>query len=149
MFGELPVTAPALAVTLGVRWRWLEPTVEALAALPVSLDAPAGRITASLLAASIVPCGHAEIFFGCVGLTLGALRGEGERVATPLHGSQLYAAASARAGAEVALSRALWLRGYVEAVAPLTRVTLQLAAEDVWTVPSVAARAGAAAGIRF
>jgi hypothetical protein len=149
MFGELPVTAPALAVTLGVRWRWLESSIEGLAALPVSLDVPAGRITASMLGASVVPCAHAEIFFGCVALTLGALRGDGERVATPLHGSQLYAAASGRAGAELALSRVVWLRGYVEAVAPLTRITLQLAAQDVWRMPTVAMRVGAAAGIRF
>jgi hypothetical protein len=149
MFGELPATAPALAVMLGVRWRWLEPAVEALAALPVSLDSPSGRITASLLAASLVPGGHADVFFGCVGVTLGSLRGDGERVLVPLHGSQLYAAASARAGAELALSRAIWLRGYIEAVAPITRITLQLAAQDVWRMPSVAARVGAAAGIRF
>lgn len=150
MFGELPATAPALAVTLGLRWRWLEPTIEGLATLPVTQSAPgAGRINASLIGASLVPCGHAEVFFGCLGLTLGALRGEGEGVPMPLQGSQLYAGASARAGAEIALSRSVWLRGYAEAVAPLTRIALQLAAQDVWRMPSVAGRVGAAVGILF
>ena len=149
LFGELPATAPSLAVTFGARWKWLEPTLEGLAALPVSLDAPRGRITASLLAVSLVPCGHVDVFFGCFGVTVGALRGEGEGVATPLHGSQLYAAASARAGAELPLSRVVWLRGYAEAVAPMTRITLQLAAQDVWSMPSVAARVGAAVGVLF
>jgi hypothetical protein len=151
LVGELPAPAPGLAVSIGLRWKWLEPSVEGVATLPVSVGAPAGsgKITASLLAASFVPCGHAEVFFGCVGLTLGALRGEGEGIATPLHGSQLYAGASARGGAEIAVSRSVWLRGYVEAVAPLTRITLQLASQDVWRMPPVAARVGAAAGVRF
>ncbi len=149
MFGELPATAAALDVSIGVRWKWLEPTVEGFATLPTTLDAPPGRVTASLLGAGIVPCGHADLFFGCVGLTLGALRGEGEGVATPRRGSQFYSGASGRAGIEVAVSRSIWIRGYAEAVAPLTRITLQLAAQDVWRMPSVAARVGAAAGIRF
>ena len=152
LFGELPATAPAIAVGLGVRWRWLEPTVEGIGTLPVTLDAPGGqgRVTASLIAAALVPCGHADVFFGCVGLTLGALRGEGELVAgSARRGSQFYASASARAGAELAVSRTVWLRAYAEAVAPLTHIALQLAAQDVWRMPSVAARVGATAGIRF
>jgi hypothetical protein len=149
MFGELPATAPGLGVAFAARWRWFEPTVEGLATLPVTLGTATGQVSASLLAVGAVPCAHVEIFFGCVGVTVGALRGEGEGVAVPLHGSQLYAAASGRAGAELALSRAVWVRGYAEAVAPMTRITLQLAAQDVWRMPSVAARVGAAVGVRF
>jgi len=148
-FGELPATAPALAVSIGLRWRWIEPTVEGLATLPVSHASTAGTVTASLLAVGVVPCGHADMLFACVGLSLGTLRGEGEGIARPLHGSQLYAAASARGGAELAITRSVWVRGYAEAVAPVTRITLQLAAQDVWRMPSVAARVGAAAGVRF
>jgi hypothetical protein len=149
MFGELPATAPALSVTFGARFRWFEPSLEGLASLPVSLGAKDGKITASLLALAFVPCGHADVFFGCVGITLGTLRGEGEGVAAPMHGSQVYASASARAGAELALSHTVWIRGYAEVVAPLTAITLQLAAQDVWTMPSVAARVGATVGVRF
>lgn len=149
LFGELPATAAGIDLGIGARWKWLEPTVEGIATLPVSLSTPQGQVTASLIAAALVPCGHADVIFVCVGLTLGALRGEGDAVASPRRGSQLYSAASARGGAEVALSRTVWLRGYAEAVAPVTRIALQLAAQDVWRVPSVAARVGVAAGIRF
>ena len=149
LFGELPATAAGIELGIGARWKWLEPTVEGVATLPVSLSTPQGQVTASLIAAALVPCGHADVVFVCVGLTLGALRGEGDAVASPRRGSQLYSAASARGGAEVALSRTVWLRGYAEAVAPVTRIALQLAAQDVWRVPSVAARVGVAAGIRF
>ena len=149
LFGELPATAPAIAIGIGVRWKWLEPTVEGIGTLPVTLDASVGRVTASLIAAGLVPCGHADVFFGCIGLTLGALRGEGDLVGSPRRGSQFYSGASGRAGAELAVSRTVWLRAYGEAVAPLTRISLQLAAQDVWRMPSVAARVGAAAGIRF
>jgi hypothetical protein len=149
LFGELPATAAGIELGIGARWKWLEPAVGGIATLPVSLSTPQGQVTASLIAAALVPCGHADVVFVCVGLTLGALRGEGDAVASPRRGSQLYSAASARAGAEVALSRTVWLRGYAEAVAPVTRIALQLAAQDVWRVPSVAARVGVAAGIRF
>jgi hypothetical protein len=149
LFGELPATAAGIEIGIGARWKWLEPTVEGIATLPVSLSTSLGQVTASLIAAALVPCGHADVIFLCVGLTLGALRGEGDAVASPRRGSQLYSAASARGGAEVALSRTVWLRGYAEAVAPVTRIALQLAAQDVWRVPSVAARVGVAAGIRF
>jgi hypothetical protein len=149
LFGELPATAAGIDIGVGARWKWLEPTVEGIATLPVSLSTSQGQVTASLIAAALVPCGHADVIFACVGLTLGALRGEGDAVASPRHGSQLYGAASARGGAELPLSRTVWLRAYAEAVAPLTRIALQLAAQDVWRVPSVAARVGVAAGIRF
>jgi hypothetical protein len=149
LFGELPATAAGIELGIGARWKWLEPTVEGIATVPVSLSTPQGQVTASLIAAALVPCGHADVLFVCVGLTLGALRGEGDAVASPRRGSQLYGAASARGGAELALSRTVWLRGYAEAVAPVTRIALQLAAQDVWRVPSVAARVGVAAGIRF
>jgi hypothetical protein len=148
-FGELPAVAPALAVSFGLRWRWFEPTLEGFATLPVTQSGPVGSISASLLAVAFVPCGHVDLLFACAGLTLGTLRGEAEGVVGPLQGSELYAAASARGGAEWAITRSVWLRGYAEAVAPLTRITLQLAAHDVWRMPSVAARVGAAAGVRF
>jgi hypothetical protein len=149
LFGELPATAPAIAFGVGARWKWIEPNVEGIATLPVTLSTPVGQLSASLIAAGLVPCGHAEVFFACVGLTLGALRGEGDAIASPRRGSEFYAAASGRAGAELALSRAVWVRTYAEAVAPVTRIAIQLAAQDVWRMPSVAARVGVAAGIRF
>jgi hypothetical protein len=148
-FGELPAPAPGLAVSVGLRWRWLEPTLEGVATLPATQISDAGTVKASLLAVAVLPCGHAGLAFGCVGVTIGTLRGEGEGSGSPLHGSELYAAASVRGGAELAVTRSIWIRGYVEAVAPLTRITLQLAAQDVWRMPSVAARVGAAAGVRF
>jgi hypothetical protein len=70
-------------------------------------------------------------------------------VGSARRGSQFYSGASGRAGAELAVSRTVWLRAYAEAVAPLTHITVQLAAQDVWRMPSVAARVGATAGIRF
>lgn len=149
LFGELPSATGALAVSLGLRWRWLEPSLEGLASLPVTASLGAGKVSASLLTLGVVPCGRVDLVFGCVGISLGSLRGEAEGVPGPLQGSSFYASVSARAGVELALTRSIWLRGYAEGVAPLTHVTLQLASQDVWTVPSVAARVGASAGIRF
>ncbi len=127
IFGELPSATGALAVSVGLRWRWLEPAVEGIATLPVTETSGPGKLSASLLAVGLVPCGRVDLFFGCVGMSLGSLRGEAEGVPGPLNGSLLYASLSARAGVEVALARSVWLRGYAEGVAPLTHVTLQLA----------------------
>ncbi len=123
--------------------------VEGLATLPVSESAPAGKVSASILGASILPCVHFGIAFGCSGLTLGALRGEGEGIESPHQDSQLFAAVSVRGGAELAVTRSFWLRGYLEGTAPITRIALQLAEQDVWRMPTVAARLGLAAGVRF
>jgi hypothetical protein len=150
-FGELPAIAPAVALSVGVRWRWVEPILEGFATLPVSQPSGGGSVTASLLTVGLFPCGHADMFFACVGLTLGTLRGEGEGagIGGALQGNQLYSSASARGGVELAVTRLVWVRGYAEAVVPTTRITLQLASQDVWRMPSVAARVGVAAGVRF
>ncbi len=149
VFGELPATAAGLFVTASIRLRWFEPMLEGFATLPVSLATPDGTLSASLLAVSVLPCGHASAFFGCLGLATGGLRGEGKEIASPRSGTELYVAVAARAGVELPLSNLLWVRGYVEAVAPMTRITLQLASEDVWRMPSVGARVGLGAGVRF
>ena len=149
MFGELPATAPALVVSFAARWRWLELTLEGLATLSVSREATTGRVNASLLAMSVLPCAHVELFIGCLGVSLGALRGEGDGIDSPRHGTELYASAIARGGIELPVAKAVSIRMYGEAVAPLTRITLQLAAQEVWRMPSVAARLGATAGVQF
>lgn len=149
LFGELPAVAPGLAVAASLRWRAFESVIEGLATLPVTHSFRPGRITASLLTASFLPCGHVDWFFACGGVSVGSLAGEGNAIAFPLHGSRFYSSFSARIGAEHALGSSVWVRGYAEAVTPLSRVTLQLGGEDVWRMPSVGARLGVAAGIRF
>ncbi|MDB4942976.1 MAG: hypothetical protein JWP97_2510 [Labilithrix sp.] len=152
LFGELPAAAPGITVMVGRRFGWLSANVEGLATLDVSATRAAlGTVHASLLGAAIAPCVHLDPFFACGALTLGALRGEGEGVTgiRPLHGSEAYAAASARAGAELPLTRALWLRAEAAAVVPITRIGLQLASQDVWRTSPVAARVGASLGVSF
>jgi hypothetical protein len=149
LFGELPEPAPAFVLGASVRWRWLEGAIEGFATLPVSRSAPAGKVTASILAAAVVPCVHVGVVFGCAGVALGALRGEGQGIETPHDGSHLFAAASVRGGAELAVTRSFWVRGHLDGVAPLTRIALQLAEQDVWRMPSLAARVGVTAGVRF
>jgi hypothetical protein len=81
--------------------------------------------------------------------TLGALRGEGTEVAEPIRTAVTYAAVAGRAGIEVPVRGPFFVRAHVDGVAPITRITLQLGGQDVWTVPAFAARVGVAAGAGF
>ena len=149
MFGELPSPAAGFVVSAAARYRAFEPTIEGLATLPVSQSGAVGSVDASLLAVTLLPCGRIDPLFACVGMTLGSLHGEASGVGGPLRGSDFYSAASVRGGAELPLGSSFYVRGYVEAVAPITRITLQLASQDVWRMSSVAARVGASVGVLF
>jgi hypothetical protein len=80
---------------------------------------------------------------------IGALHATGEEVPTPHTATSFYAAVGTRAGVELPARGRVFARAEAEAAFPLTRVSLQIGGQDVWTVPAVAVRAGAAIGVRF
>jgi len=149
LFGELPASAVGGLLHVGLRWRWLEPRIEGLATVPVTLETSGGAVTASLLAVGLAPCAHAGLAFGCVELTLGTLSGEGSKIPVAIRATELYASAQARAGIEIELSRVVALQAWGGMVAPLTRVHLELDRREVWQGPRLAARVGAAVTLRF
>ncbi len=154
LFGESPATTGALALGAGLRVRAFEARLEGAASLAsrVSVAGGAiggGKISASLLTGSFLPCVRVKVAFGCAMVTVGALRGEGSGVAEPLRASAVYAAVGARAGVDIPIRGSFFARAHVDGLAPLSRITLQLGGQDVWTVPSFAARVGVAGGVWF
>jgi hypothetical protein len=132
-----------------LRYRSFGLAIEGEASLPASRTIGRGEVSASLLTGSLLPCGHVKFVFGCLVARAGALRGEGSGVTTPARATAGYAATGARVGVEVDMSGRLALVAYVEAVAPLTRITLQLDGADAWVVPAIAGRMGVGMKARF
>ena len=99
--GMLPRPAALVAADVGVGWQYASIALEGLAALPVERDVDAGvRLRSSLLAGSIVPCGHYRWFTGCAVVSVGAFRAEGVNLDTPARSTGVYVAAGVRAALE-------------------------------------------------
>jgi hypothetical protein len=142
-FGSAPAPAVGAAALVGVRRGELSVSIEARRNLPAGDDAePRGRVQASLSAASLVPCYHAGVLVACLLGTLGALQGEGEGVAEPRKDTSLHAAVEARAGLELPLASSIALAAFAGLGAPLTRTTLQVNDQDVWTTPALVSTLG-------
>lgn len=97
--GTLPRPAATLAADIGVRWPFFSIGVEGRADLPVTADVDQGvQIRASILAASLVPCGHWRWFVGCALVSVGAIRAAGVSVDVPKESTGAYLAAGPRVG---------------------------------------------------
>jgi hypothetical protein len=143
-FGTEPATAFGLTAQAGIRRRALSAALEGRADFPASADAPAGgRVTASLVAGSVVPCAHVSVAFACGAFTLGALRGEGQGVSTPLRSTDGYAAAGARAGVELRIAGPIAARVHGDLAGTITRIALDLDGRTVWSTPTVSGALGA------
>lgn len=149
-FGAAPSTNLGITAQVGVRWRAVSIGLEGRADFPVSQQAvDGGRVSASLLAATVVPCAHYGVLLGCLLGTFGALRAEGESVTTPLRETKLYAAIGGRVGVEIPVGSIFAIGVHGDLFAPLTQITLRLNDRDVWTTPVVAGGLGAALAVTF
>lgn len=149
-FGAAPSTNLGITAQVGVRWRAVSIGLEGRADFPVSQQAvDGGRVSASLLAATVLPCAHYGVLLGCLLGTFGALRAEGESVTTPLRETKLYAAIGGRLGVEIPLGSIFAIGVHGDLFAPLTQITLRLNDRDVWTTPAVAGGLGAALAVTF
>jgi hypothetical protein len=109
--GLLPGPAGAFSADLGAGWEHFSIALEGLATLPVERDVDSGvRLRSSLLAGSLVPCGHYGWFTGCGLFSIGALRAEGSNLTTGAQSTGIYVGAGLRAALEWPIFRALALR---------------------------------------
>jgi hypothetical protein len=137
-----PVTG-GFGAGAGIRWRALSVGLEGRADIPVTAETDLGVVESHVLLATLVPCGHYDLFSACALLSAGALRGAmpdlGQRDTT------FYAAAGVRAALEIPLYDALFGRVHADLQAPLTRTTLSLAGVEAWRTPPVHGAVGFAA----
>jgi hypothetical protein len=139
--------APALGAVLfgSVRLRDLSLMLEGRADLPASATAGrGGRVSSSLMAASLLACAHEAHFFLCPRGTLGRFAAEGLDVSHPGASAALWADVGARAGYELGLGGAFSLRLHVDGAVILTRYTLRLDGDAAFEHPPIAGGLGAA-----
>ena len=151
--GALPAPAAMIAIDGGVRWEHFSLSVEGRADLPVTavVDSNA-KLRASVLAGSLVPCGHLRWFVGCAVISVGALRLEGVDLAGASSGAAVYLAAGLRAGLEWPIPRlpVIALRLSADVLATMHPIRAARADErEVWRTPPFAGVLAAGLGARF
>jgi hypothetical protein len=125
--------------------------VEARADLPSGADVsdPGGRVRSSLVAFSLLPCGHVSVLFGCARGSLGRLSAESLDVTDPGETSSLWAAVGLRAGAEVPLGRIFAVRLHLDGDAIVTRYALRISGATSFRYPSAAGGIGLGVAATF
>jgi hypothetical protein len=149
-FGAEP--APSFGATIegGIRWRKASFGIEGRLDLPASLEGANGMgVRASRIAGTFVPCLHEGVFLVCGLATLGVLQGSGFGVTDATNDTTFLATAGARIGIEWPIYSVLALRVAADGAATLTRTTLHVAGQDLWTTPPFLAGLGLAAVGRF
>ncbi len=101
--GMAPSVAVGFSGFAGARWERFSLSLEVRGDLPIDAEPYRGRIVGvSGLSGSLVPCGHADWFFGCAVATAGGVWHIGE--STGRHSARPHAGFGLRAGMEVPLS---------------------------------------------
>ena len=142
--GELPAPTGAVAALIGVRYGAFSVDLEPFTTLSSARDLPTGgRVRASLIGASVFPCGHLNVFYGCLGLTVGSLRAESEGVLDPRKDSGVHVTTALRLGVSIPVAGPLALEAFGDAVVPLVQSALLVRQKEQFVVPEIAARLGA------
>jgi hypothetical protein len=152
--GAGPSPAATLAADIGVRGSAWSVSLEGRADLPATAGVDTGaKLRTSVLAASLVPCGHWRWLVGCGIVSLGVLRAESVNLAQGKEDSGLYAAAGLRAGLEwpIPYLPRLALRLSGEGLVTLRPMTARRSDDgrDIWKTPPIAGLLGAGAVVHF
>jgi hypothetical protein len=145
-------SAPALGLAIFGRARIGDFSIalEGRGDLPAGTDvSEGGRVRSSLLAVSLLPCGHAGVLFGCARGTVGRLAAEGLDVTDPGSSGAIWGAVGLRAGAEIPFGRVFALRIAADGDAVLTRYALRINGETRFRYSAVAGDLGLAAVATF
>ena len=147
--GSAPVRNLGVTVSVGARRVDLSIDVEGRADLPASVPLEVGKVSTSLLVASLVPCIHWRVVAGCGLVTGGALRAAGHGLVDSRQVSDPYVALGARVALEVPVSGKLNLIAHADASAPLITTELRVGGEELWTTPPVSFLVGLGVGLAF
>jgi hypothetical protein len=141
--GAAPAPAFGFLVFGRMRYRDASLVLEGRADLASSADAVGpGRVSSSLLALTLLPCGHAGWFFGCARGSIGSISAEGLDIAAPGASSALWGAFGARLGLEIPLSEIFALRIHVDGDIVATRYRLRFGEREAFRYPAVAGDLG-------
>ncbi len=149
--GSAPSVAGGIALQGRLQWRWASIALEGRVDLPAYLDVAGGRVSTSLLLASVLGCGHYRWLFGCLEVGAGAMRAAGHGIPDAESVTLAYAAGGVRLGTELPLHRLFALRLHGDLLAVFTRATLRETSTraEIWSTPAVSGAFGMAAVGRF
>jgi hypothetical protein len=117
--------------------------------LPSSREVDGGRISLSALAGTIAPCLHHRPFAGCALMTAFALRGSGHALDDAEQVTTSGFALGARAAFELPAASTFAVRAHLDVIGPLTRTTLNVGGNPIWTSPPLSVALGLGAVVRF
>ena len=136
-------------VGVGLRGERWSVSLEGRADLPRSESVGGGSVSAGTLAATVAPCLRQQLFGVCALATLEALRGSGQELANARQMTSLFGAVGARVLVEFPQRGPVAFRVHADVVSPLTRTTLQVGGNAVWTAPPVTGALGLATVVKF
>ncbi len=152
--GAGPAVTGAFTAGIGAGWERFSINLEGRADVPATAMVDAGvRLRTSILAGSLVPCGHYKWFVGCGLVTVGVLRDEGVNLDVPARDSAAYFAAGLRAALEWPIVPAFALSLSADVLVNLHPIAAQAdvmgARMEVWRSGPFTALVGAGVVARF
>jgi len=147
--GETVAATMGFLAGVGLRSERWSLSVEGRADLPRTRAAGGGHVEAGTLAATLAPCLRRGVFGGCVLATLAALRGAGQDLQNENQITTPFVALGARALVEFPQNGLIAVRLHLDLTSPLTRTTLKVGDQAVWTSPAMCVALGVAATVRF
>jgi hypothetical protein len=147
--GFAPRSSFGATALIGIDLRTFSLDLEGRRDAPTTIAAGRGEITTSVLLASLAPCLHRSIAFGCAVVSLGSLQASGGGVAVTSAQSSVFLGAGLRSGVEVPVSSIISLVARLEVMAPLIRTVVRLDGDDVWSAPTLAGSFGLGAVVFF
>ena len=149
-FGAEPSTTLGIALSGGLRRQWLSVHLEGSADLPGEKEREAGgRVESYSTMGSLLPCAHRSAFALCAVISGGARHGRSMDIAHPKTQTSLRADVGLRGAAELDVTTWLAARAHADLMRTLTKTTLEVDGEPVWTSPAVSGTVGFAAVVKF
>ena len=148
--GAAPGPSVGAAVAATVRYGWAAARLDLRADLPAGGDlAGGGRVSSRSVLATAALCARANTPFVCAGGGVGSFASTTSSISHPASDDALLVEALAVAGADVGLSRQVFLEPFVEVGFVLTRHRVFVDGVEAFRLPVVAGTGGIHLGWRF
>ena len=116
---------------------------------PSGMDAEGGRVESGLAALVLAPCVHLGPASGCVLGMAGEVWASSSQVSDARSDVAMYGAVGARLGLDWPEQKLWAISLHADALRPLTRISIHLNQDPVWSAPAIAFALGTGATVRF
>jgi hypothetical protein len=131
--GLSPGAAAAFRVSAELRRPAFAIGIEGLASLPSQVSAGGGQVSASVLAAALVPCARWHWTSGCALIQAGEIDGGSSGLDNPRQAHTPYVAVGARAQLDIPVHPLVTCRVTADLLAQLVQTTLTVGTTPAWT----------------